>query len=73
MSHDEFLSVADTSKSRRRIKESGGGKKGLERLLKLEADAISTSLDAHGVKDAPVVRATGPFFIYDTESSPHKP
>ncbi|WP_420180839.1 SCO6880 family protein [Paenarthrobacter sp. TA1.8] len=51
MSHDVLLSlVVDTSKSRRRIKESGGGKNGLERLLRLEVGAITTSLATHGVR-----------------------
>ena len=51
MSHDVLLSlVVDTAKSRRRIKESGGGKKGLERLLRLEVGAITTSLATHGVR-----------------------
>ncbi|MFP3579267.1 SCO6880 family protein [Arthrobacter sp. SIMBA_036] len=51
MSHDVLLSlVVDTSKSRRRIKESGGGKNGIERVLRLEVAAITTSLATHGVK-----------------------
>lgn len=51
MSHDVLLSlVVDMSKSRRRIKESGGKKNGLERLLRLEVAAITTSLSSHGVR-----------------------
>lgn len=51
MSHDVLLSiVVDTAKSRRRIKESGGGINGLERVLRLEVQAISTSLATHGVR-----------------------
>lgn len=51
MSHDVLLSlVVDTSKSRRRIKESGGGRNGLERVLRLEVGAITTALATHGVK-----------------------
>lgn len=50
MSHDVLLAlVVDLSKSRRRIKESGGTKNGLERLLRLEVGAITTSLSSHGV------------------------
>lgn len=50
MSHDVLLSlVVDLSRSRRRIKESGGKKNGLERLLRLEVAAITTSLASHGV------------------------
>ncbi len=51
MSHDVLLSVVvDTAKSRRRIKESGGGIAGLERVLRLEVQAITTSLATHGVR-----------------------
>ena len=51
MSHDVLLSVVvDTAKSRRRIKESGGGVAGLERVLRLEVQAVTTSLATHGVR-----------------------
>lgn len=51
MSHDVLLSVVvDTAKSKRRIKESGGGIAGLERVLRLEVQAITTSLATHGVR-----------------------
>jgi hypothetical protein len=51
MSHDVLLSVVvDMAKSKRRIKESGGGVAGLERVLRLEVQAITTSLATHGVR-----------------------
>ena len=51
MSHDVLFSVVvDTAKSRRRIKESGGGVGGLERVLRFEVQAITTSLATHGVR-----------------------
>lgn len=51
MSHDVLLSVVvDTAKSRRRIKESGGGIAGLERVLRLEVQAVTSSLATHGVR-----------------------
>jgi len=51
MSHDVLLSlVVDTGRSRRRIKESGGGISGLERVLRLEVQAITSSLATHGVR-----------------------
>jgi len=50
MSHELLVAiVVDTSKSRRRIKESGGGLTGLERVLRLEVDAMKTSLGTHNV------------------------
>ncbi len=51
MSHELLVAVVlDTSKSRRRIRESGGGLLGLERVLRLEVEAMQTSLVTHGVK-----------------------
>jgi hypothetical protein len=42
--------VLDTSKARRRIKESGGGLSGIEHVLRLEVEAMRTSLGTHSVK-----------------------
>ncbi|MUU69912.1 hypothetical protein GK109_01440 [Pseudarthrobacter sp. GA104] len=51
MSHELLVAVVlDTSKARRRIKESGGGLVGLERVLRLEVEAMKTSLGTHSVK-----------------------
>ena len=51
MSHDLLVAlVVDTAKARRRIKESGGGLTGLERMLRLEVEAITTALGTHSVK-----------------------
>lgn len=51
MSHELLVSfVLDTKRTRRRIKESGGGLVGLEHVLRLEVDAIKTSLGTHNVK-----------------------
>lgn len=51
MSHDLLVAVVvDTAKARRRIRESGGGLAGLERVLRLEVEAMTTSLGTHGVK-----------------------
>jgi hypothetical protein len=51
MSHELLVSVVlDTGRARRRIKESGGGLVGLERVLRLEVEAMKTSLGTHGVK-----------------------
>lgn len=51
MSHELVVSVVlDTSKARRRIRESGGGVTGLEHVLRLEVEAIRTSLGTHNVK-----------------------
>ncbi|WAH96180.1 SCO6880 family protein [Arthrobacter sp. MMS18-M83] len=51
MSHDLLLTlVVDTAKARRRIKESGGGLVGVERVLRLEVEAITTALGTHSVK-----------------------
>lgn len=51
MSHELVVAVVlDTSKARRRIRESGGGVTGLEHVLRLEVDAIRTSLGTHNVK-----------------------
>jgi len=50
MSHELLVAIVlDTSKSRRRIKESGGGLTGLERVLRLEVEAMKTSLGTHNV------------------------
>lgn len=51
MSHELLVSfVLDTSKARRRIRESGGGLVGLEHVLRLEVEAMKTSLGTHSVK-----------------------
>lgn len=51
MSHDLLLTlVVDTAKARRRIKESGGGPVGVERVLRLEVEAMTTALGTHNVK-----------------------
>lgn len=51
MSHELVVAVVlDTSKARRRIKESGGGLIGLEHVLRLEVEAMRTSLATHSVK-----------------------
>ncbi|MET3173807.1 UNVERIFIED_ORG: hypothetical protein ABIB52_001645 [Arthrobacter sp. UYCu721] len=51
MSHELLVAVVvDTSKARRRMKESGGGLRGLEHVLRLEVEAIRTSLATHSVK-----------------------
>ncbi|MGM7774749.1 SCO6880 family protein [Arthrobacter sp. KNU-44] len=51
MSHDLLLIlVVDTAKARRRIKESGGGLVGVERVLRLEVEAMTTALGTHNVK-----------------------
>ncbi len=51
MSHDLLLTlVVDTAKARRRIKESGGGLVGVERVLRLEVEAMTTALGTHSVK-----------------------
>jgi Putative type VII ESX secretion system translocon, EccE len=51
MSHDLLLAlVVDTAKSRRRIKESGGGLAGVERVLRLEVEAMTTALASHSVR-----------------------
>ncbi|MEE9095738.1 SCO6880 family protein [Pseudarthrobacter phenanthrenivorans] len=51
MSHELLVAVVlDTSKARRRIKESGGGLSGIEHVLRLEVEALRTSLGTHSVK-----------------------
>ncbi|MET4144846.1 SCO6880 family protein [Arthrobacter sp. UYCo732] len=51
MSHDLLLAlVVDTAKARRRIRESGGGLAGVERVLRLEVEAMTTALGTHSVK-----------------------
>lgn len=51
MSHDVLVAVViDTSKARRRIRESGGGLAGLERVIRLEVEAMTTALGTHSVK-----------------------
>jgi hypothetical protein len=50
MSHDLLLTlVVDTAKARRRIRESGGGLVGVERVLRLEVEAMTTALGTHNV------------------------
>jgi len=45
MSHDLLLAlVVDTAKARRRIREAGGGLTGVEQVLRLEVEAITTAL-----------------------------
>lgn len=49
--HDLLVAlVIDTAKARRRIRESGGGLAGLERVIRLEVEAITTGLATHNVK-----------------------
>ena len=51
MSHDLLLVlVVDTAKARRRIRESGGGLVGIERVLRLEVEAMTTALATHNVR-----------------------
>jgi hypothetical protein len=51
MSHEVLVVVVlNTSKARRRIKESGGGLVGLEHVLRLEVESMQTSLATHSVK-----------------------
>lgn len=51
MSHDLLLVlVVDTAKARRRIKESGGGLVGVEQVLRLEVEAMTTALGTHNVR-----------------------
>ncbi len=51
MSHDLLLTlVVDTAKARRRIRESGGGLVGVERVLRLEVEAMTTALGTHNVR-----------------------
>lgn len=51
MSHDLLLAlVVDTGKARRRIKESGGGLAGVEQVLRLEVEAMTTALGTHNVR-----------------------
>jgi len=51
MSHDLLIAlVVDTARARRRIRESGGGLAGVERVLRLEVEAITTGLGTHGVR-----------------------
>lgn len=51
MSHDLLIAlVVDMAKARRRIRESGGGLAGVERVLRLEVEAMTTALGTHSVK-----------------------
>jgi hypothetical protein len=51
MSHDLLIAlVVDMGKARRRIRESGGGLVGVERVLRLEVEAMTTALATHSVK-----------------------
>ncbi|WP_442542727.1 SCO6880 family protein [Arthrobacter sp. KN11-1C] len=60
MSHDLLLTlVVDTAKARRRIKESGGGLVGVERVLRLEVEAMTTALGTHNVKVEEWLREDG--------------
>jgi hypothetical protein len=50
MSHELLLAIVlDTAKARRRIREAGGRLVGLERVLRLEVEAITTALGTHSV------------------------
>jgi hypothetical protein len=50
MSHELLLTlVVDTAKARRRIREAGGGVLGVERVLRLEVEAMTTALGTHSV------------------------
>jgi hypothetical protein len=60
MSHELLVAVVvDTGKARRRIRESGGGLVGLEHVLRLEVEAMKTSLSTHSVKVEEWVREPG--------------
>ncbi|MDQ0691464.1 SCO6880 family protein [Arthrobacter sp. W4I7] len=60
MSHELLVAVVlDTSRARRRIKECGGGLTGLERVLRLEVEAMTTSLGTHSVNVEEWVGETG--------------
>ena len=51
MSHHLLIAlVVDVAKARRRIRESGGGLVGVERVLRLEVEAMTTALATHSVK-----------------------
>ncbi|KRE72656.1 SCO6880 family protein [Arthrobacter sp. Soil762] len=51
MSHDVLLAlVVDTAKARRRIREAGVGLIGVERVLRLEVEAMTTALGTHSVR-----------------------
>ena len=51
MSHDLLVAlVVDIGKARRRVKEAGGGLAGLESVLRLEVEALTTALGTHSVK-----------------------
>jgi hypothetical protein len=51
MSHDLLIAlVVDLAKARRRIRESGGGMVGVEQVLRLEVEAMTTALGTHSVK-----------------------
>ena len=51
MSHELLVAiVVDTNKARRRIRESGGGLIGIERVVRMEIEAIQTALETHSVK-----------------------
>ncbi|MFE5835825.1 SCO6880 family protein [Arthrobacter sp. NPDC056493] len=50
MSHELLLTiVVDIAKARRRIREAGAGVLGVERVLRLEVEAMSTALGTHSV------------------------
>ena len=50
MSHELLVAlVVDTSKARRRIKESGGGLAGIERVVRMEVEATQNALATHSV------------------------
>ena len=60
MSHDLLLAlVVDTGKARRRIRESGGGLVGIEQVLRLEVEAMTTALGTHNVRGEEWLPETG--------------
>ncbi len=60
MSHDLLLAlVLDIGKARRRIKESGGGLAGIEQVVRLEIEAMTTALGTHNVRVEEWLSETG--------------
>ena len=74
MSHELVVAVVlDISKGRRRIKESGGGLRGLEHVLRLEVEAMKTSLATHSVKVEEWISESGLLGIIRSAFDPTAP